>query len=179
MMDTLTRILDHTTGVFALALVLLVPLSLHASVPADEVDPPDDHDIVSVAQDAGFETLLAAAKAAGLVETLKSDGPLTVFAPTDEAFDALPEGTLEMLLKPENKEKLAAVLTYHVVAGKVTANEALALESAETVQGASLDLGTNGKTVTVNGATVVKPDVMASNGVIHVIDSVLLPPEMR
>ena len=136
-------------------------------------------DIVAVASGAGqFKTLLAAATAAGLVPTLQSAGPFTVFAPTDAAFAALPAGTVETLLKPENKKQLASVLTYHVVAGK-TMSTALAGKqlSVTTVQGASLAIdGRNG--VTVGGAKVIAADVAASNGVIHVINKVLLPPAM-
>ena len=140
--------------------------------PVDAVTP--DEDIVEVAAQAGtFETLLAAAKAAGLVETLKGDGPLTVFAPTDEAFEALPEGTVPALL--EDEEKLRAVLTYHVVAGKVTAEKVVKLDRAETVNGQSLRIRVDDGTVRVDDAKVVKADVMASNGVIHVIDKVLIP----
>ena len=136
-------------------------------------------DIVAVASGAGqFKTLLAAATAAGLVPTLQSAGPFTVFAPTDAAFAALPAGTVDTLLKPENKKQLASVLTYHVVAGK-TMSTALAGKqlSVTTVQGASLAIdGRNG--VTEGGAKVIAADVAASNGVIHVIDKVLLPPAM-
>lgn len=136
-------------------------------------------DIVAVASGAGqFKTLLAAATAAGLVPTLQSAGPFTVFAPTDAAFAALPAGTVDTLLKPENKKQLASVLTYHVVPGK-TMSAALAGKqlSVATVQGANLAIdGRNG--VTVGGAKVISADVAASNGVIHVIDKVLLPPAM-
>ena len=136
-------------------------------------------DIVAVASGAGqFKTLLAAATAAGLVPTLQSAGPFTVFAPTDAAFAALPAGTVDTLLKPENKKQLASVLTYHVVPGK-TMSTALAGKqlSVASVQGAALAIdGRNG--VTVNGAKVIAADVAASNGVIHVIDKVLMPPAM-
>jgi len=136
-------------------------------------------DIVAVASGAGqFKTLLAAATAAGLVPTLQSAGPFTVFAPTDAAFAALPAGTVDTLLKPENKKQLASVLTYHVVPGK-TMSAALAGKqlSVATVQGANLAIdGRNG--VTVGGAKVISADVAASNGVIHVIDKVLMPPAM-
>ncbi|MEZ9870707.1 fasciclin domain-containing protein [Vibrio sp. 10N.261.51.C6] len=133
-------------------------------------------DIVDVAAENGsFNTLLAAVKAAGLVETLKGDGPFTVFAPTDEAFAALPEGTVDMLLKPENKDKLIAVLTYHVVPGKIMASEVMKLDSAVTVQGEAVMVGIDHGNVMVNKAQVVMADVEASNGVIHVIDAVLLP----
>lgn len=133
-------------------------------------------DIVDTAVSAGnFKTLVAAVKAAGLVETLKGDGPFTVFAPTDEAFAKLPKGTLEDLLKPENKEKLAAILTYHVVPGKVMSGDIAGKKlDVKTVQGtkASVD-ATNG--VKIDAASVVKADINTSNGVIHVIDTVILP----
>ncbi|MCB5361391.1 fasciclin domain-containing protein [Vibrio lentus] len=133
-------------------------------------------DLVDVAVENGsFTTLVAAVKAAGLVDTLKGDGPFTVFAPTDEAFAALPEGTVEMLLKPENKDKLVAILTYHVVPGKIMAAEVMKLSSAETVQGEAVMVAIDDGNVMINTAKVVIPDVKASNGVIHVIDAVLLP----
>ncbi len=133
-------------------------------------------DIVDTAVAAGsFTTLVAAVQAAGLVETLKGDGPFTVFAPTDEAFAALPEGTVESLLKPENRDQLIAVLTYHVVPGKVTAADAAKLSDATTVNGAALSISSSYGKVKIDGATVVQADVMASNGVIHVIDQVILP----
>ncbi|MDP5057368.1 MAG: fasciclin domain-containing protein [Marinomonas hwangdonensis] len=133
-------------------------------------------DIVDVAVENGsFGTLVAAVQAGGLVETLKSEGPFTVFAPTDEAFAKLPAGTVEMLLKPENKDKLVAVLTYHVVAGKVTAADVVKLDSANTVQGQAVTVKSNYGNVMINDAKVVMADVKASNGVIHVIDKVLLP----
>jgi len=114
-------------------------------------------------------------KAAGLVDTLKGKGPFTVFAPTDDAFAKLPAGTVDDLLKPENKQKLIAILTYHVVPGKVTAAQAMKLTSAKTVNGESLNISTEGGTVKINDATVTKADIMCSNGVIHVIDTVLMP----
>jgi uncharacterized surface protein with fasciclin (FAS1) repeats len=133
-------------------------------------------DIVDTAVAAGsFNTLAAALKAAGLVETLKGPGPFTVFAPTDEAFAKLPAGTLESLLKPENKAKLAGILTYHVVPGKVMAAELVKVTSEKTVNGQSIKVSVDGSKVKVNDANVVKADVAASNGVIHVIDAVLLP----
>ena len=134
-------------------------------------------DIVDTAVDAGsFTTLVAAVQAAGLVETLKGEGPFTVFAPTDAAFAALPAGTVEELLKPENKDKLTAILTYHVVAGKVMSGDLSDGMTAATVNGANITIGTTGG-VTVNGANVTQADIEASNGVIHVIDAVILPPE--
>jgi len=133
-------------------------------------------DIVDTAVAAGsFKTLATALQAAGLVETLKGPGPFTVFAPTDEAFAKLPAGTLESLLKPENKAKLAGILTYHVVPGKVMAADVVKLTSAKTVNGQSVKISVDGGKVKVNDANVVKTDVGASNGVIHVIDAVLLP----
>ena len=134
-------------------------------------------DIIDTAVGAGqFKTLAAAVTAAGLVDTLKGTGPFTVFAPTDEAFAKLPAGTVEMLLKPENKDKLVAVLTYHVVPGKVMAADVVKLKEAKTVNGAPVAIMVNGDTVMINDATVIKADVDASNGVIHVIDKVILPP---
>jgi uncharacterized surface protein with fasciclin (FAS1) repeats len=137
---------------------------------------PPAQDIVDTAVAAGsFKTLVAAVQAAGLVDTLKGAGPFTVFAPTDEAFAKLPPGTVEDLLKPENKAKLAAILTYHVVAGKVMAKEAMKLHEAKTVNGEELTIKTSMGSVTINDAKVVKTDIVCSNGVIHVIDTVLLP----
>jgi transforming growth factor-beta-induced protein len=133
-------------------------------------------DIVDTAVGAGdFSTLVAAVKAAGLVETLKSDGPFTVFAPTDAAFGKLPAGTVENLLKPENKDKLVAILTYHVVPGKVMAADVVKLTEAKTVQGTTAKIKVENGTVMVDGAKVVKTDIPCSNGVIHVIDAVILP----
>jgi len=132
-------------------------------------------DIVDTAVGAGsFTTLVAAVQAAGLVDTLKGEGPFTVFAPTDEAFAALPEGTVEMLLKPENKDQLVAILTYHVVSGKVKSGDLSNNMMATTVQGSDVTIMTEGG-VTVNGANVTSADIEASNGVIHVIDAVILP----
>ena len=124
----------------------------------------------------GFETLVAALQAAGLVETLSSPGPFTVFAPTDAAFAALPDGTVENLLQPENRALLQAILTYHVVPGRVTADQVVQLDAATTVEGSDVDIQVNGGTVKVNDATILQTDILTSNGVIHVIDSVLLPP---
>jgi transforming growth factor-beta-induced protein len=133
-------------------------------------------DIVDTAVAAGsFGTLVKAVQAAGLAETLKGEGPFTVFAPTDEAFAKLPPGTLEDLLKPENKEKLTAILTYHVVPGKVMAADVVGRESAATVNGADLSIKVTEDTVMVDSAKVVQTDIECSNGVIHVIDAVLLP----
>ncbi|MCE2880956.1 MAG: fasciclin domain-containing protein [Planctomycetaceae bacterium] len=132
--------------------------------------------IVDTAVAAGsFKTLVAAVQAAGLVETLNGTGPFTVFAPTDEAFAKLPAGTVESLLKPENKAKLAAILTYHVVPGSVKAADVVKLKNAGTVNGQRVDIKVDGKKVTVDGATVTATDIACSNGVIHVIDTVILP----
>lgn len=139
-------------------------------------EPEGPGDIVDVAVGAGsFGTLVAAVQAADLVETLKGPGPFTVFAPTDEAFAALPEGTVENLLLPENKDQLVSILTYHVVSGRVTADQLVGQRvRVDTVQGDQLRIdGTDG--VSVNDATVTTADVEASNGVIHIIDTVLLP----
>ena len=133
-------------------------------------------DIVDTAVGAGsFNTLVAAVKAADLVDTLKGEGPFTVFAPTDDAFAKLPEGTLDDLLKPENKDKLKSILTYHVVSGKVMAKDVATMKMAETVNGQSFMVSMEGDSVMVDSAKVVKTDIECSNGVIHVIDSVILP----
>ncbi len=156
----------------ALAVVFLVSTSAFAA----------DHkahaktDIIDTAVAAGsFKTLAAALQAAGLADTLKDKGPFTVFAPTDEAFAKLPAGTVDNLLKPENKDKLKAILLYHVVAGDVTAAKVMKLKEAQTLDGKDVTISVVDGKVKVNNATVVKPDVMATNGVIHVIDTVLMP----
>jgi uncharacterized surface protein with fasciclin (FAS1) repeats len=167
------QVLNRTlrAGVAALSLSLLASPSAFAggSTVASK-------DIVDTAVSAGsFKTLTAALDAAGLVEPLKGKGPFTVFAPTDEAFAKLPEGTLKSLLKPENKQKLTSILTYHVVAGNVKAADVIKLSSAKTLNGQSVTIKTAGGKVFINGATVVKADIATSNGTIHVIDTVLLP----
>jgi uncharacterized surface protein with fasciclin (FAS1) repeats len=172
-------------NVFVVALVVAGVIAMPGAVLAGgcggwskEAKADSSPDIVDTAVKAGsFSTLVAAVKAAGLVDTLKGDGPFTVFAPTDEAFAKLPEGTVENLLKPENVEQLRAVLTYHVVSGKVMAAEVVGLSSAKTVQGPSVTVATEGDTVRIDGAQVVQADIEAANGVIHVIDSVILPSE--
>jgi uncharacterized surface protein with fasciclin (FAS1) repeats len=134
-----------------------------------------EKDIVDTAVGADqFKTLVAAVKAAELVDTLKGEGPFTVFAPTDEAFAKIPKEKLEALLK--DKKALTAVLTYHVVPGKVMAADVVKLDSAKTVQGKAVKIAANDGKVTINGAKVLKADIVCKNGVIHVIDSVLLPP---
>jgi transforming growth factor-beta-induced protein len=153
----------HRTILAAGALALAMTLNASAA------------DIVDTAVAGNFNTLVAAVKAAGLVDTLKGPGPFTVFAPTDEAFAKLPPGTLESLLKPENKAKLQQILTYHVVAGEVMAIDVAKLHSAKTVGGGSLTIKTADGGVMVDNAHVTKADIVATNGVIHVIDTVLLP----
>jgi len=133
-------------------------------------------DIVDTAVTAGdFNTLVAAVQAADLADTLKGDGPFTVFAPTDEAFAKLPPGTVEALLKPENKEKLQAILLYHVVPGKVMAAEVVGMNSAKTAGGQSVSISQKDGGVYVDNAKVIKTDIVCSNGVIHVIDTVIMP----
>lgn len=145
-----------------------IPLSVAADMPK--------HDIVATAQAAGqFKTLVAALEAAGLVETLQGKGPFTVFAPTDTAFAKLPAGTVESLLKPENKKKLTDILTYHVVAGNVKAADVVKLTTAKTLNGESVSIAVSGGTVKVDNALVTKTDIAATNGTIHVIDTVLMP----
>jgi uncharacterized surface protein with fasciclin (FAS1) repeats len=135
-----------------------------------------DKTVVEVAvQTEGFETLVAAVKAADLVETLSGKGPFTVFAPTDKAFKKLPEGTLQTLLKPENKKKLAGILTYHVVPGKVMAEDVVGLKEAKTAQGSKIKIAVKDGSVMIDNAKVVKTDIPCKNGVIHVIDAVILP----
>jgi len=168
--------MNHRTKIRALprslaALALLGTLALPASAQhSDIVD-------TAVAAD-DFNTLVAAVEAAGLVETLKGEGPFTVFAPTDAAFAALPDGTVESLLRPENRDRLVSILTYHVVPGRVTAEQVVELDRATTVQGQDVRISVRNGGVRINESNVVTTDVLASNGVIHVIDAVLLPPEM-
>jgi uncharacterized surface protein with fasciclin (FAS1) repeats len=135
------------------------------------------NDIVTLAVgNENLSTLVAALKAAGLVETLQGEGPFTVFAPTNKAFAALPEGTLENLLKPENKDQLIAILTYHVVSGEVKSTDLSDGQMAKTVQGAEIKVSLSDKGAMINNAKVVAADINASNGVVHVIDTVILPP---
>ena len=155
-------------------------VSLVAAVPCLADCGTCDKTIVEVAVGSDdFETLVAAVKAADLVETLSGKGPFTVFAPTDAAFGKLPKGTVEELVKPENKAKLTAILTYHVVAGKVMAADVVKLKSAKTVQGQKVRIRVKDGKVMVNKANVVKTDIACKNGVIHVIDAVILPPEKK
>jgi len=159
---------------FAFATVVAVVLTVAAS--GSTAVRAETRDLVDTAVAAGsFKTLAKALDAAGLVTTLKGAGPFTVFAPTDEAFAKLPDGTLETLLKPENKEKLRRILTYHVVAGTVMASDVVKLQSAKAVSGDTITVKVKDGVVHVDNATVTGADVLASNGVIHVIDSVILP----
>lgn len=156
--------------IFALS---FIAMSLAFSVQAQ------DKNIVGLAVETeSLSTLVTAVKAAGLVETLSGNGPFTVFAPTNAAFEALPEGTLEMLLKPENKDKLVAVLTYHVVSGKLYSKDLKEGQTAKTVQGEEITVSLKGG-AKISGANVAKADIKASNGVVHVIDAVILPPSMK
>jgi transforming growth factor-beta-induced protein len=158
---------------FALTAMAIVGLSFSANTASAQ----SDKDIVDTAVEAGvFNTLAAALTAADLVDVLKSEGPFTVFAPTDEAFAKLPEGTVESLLLPENKDQLTAILLYHVVAGSVTSDQVVTLNSAVTVNGASVTIMASDAGVMVDNANVTAVDILASNGVIHVIDAVILPP---
>ena len=169
-MKNATKI-PHILTSLAIVAVLVSPLA--AGSYAREAN---NKDIVDTAVAAGsFNTLVAAVQAADLVAALKADGPFTVFAPTDEAFALLPEGTVENLLKPENKDQLVAILTYHVVPGAVDAAQVTTLESAETLQGESISITVRDGKVFADNAQVITADVMASNGVIHVIDHVILP----
>jgi uncharacterized surface protein with fasciclin (FAS1) repeats len=148
-----------------------------SSISAAAADKESTKDIVDTAVAAGsFKTLAAALKAGGLVDALKGDGPFTVFAPTDEAFAKLPKGTVETLLKPENKDKLVAILKYHVVSGKVMAADVVKVKEAKTLLGQAVSVNA-ASGVKINDSNVIKADIPASNGVIHVIDAVLLPKE--
>jgi len=159
------------TAVVALGVCGILAIAADAALAEDE-----QMDIVDTAVSAGqFETLATALAAAGLVDTLKGEGPFTVFAPTDEAFSKLPAGTIDNLLKAENVDQLTAVLTYHVVPGAVTADQVVNLTEAATVNGQMVEITVSDKGVMVDGANVVVTDIIASNGVIHVIDSVILP----
>ena len=168
----------HSSKLIAVMLLGVFAIACSSTmVGAEDKSASGTKDIVDTAVAAGqFKTLAAALKAAGLVDTLKGAGPFTVFAPTDEAFAKLPAGTLDELLKPENKSKLASILTYHVVPAKAMASDVTAMDSAKTVNGKDLKLEVrDGKVRVGDSATVTQADITASNGVIHVIDSVLLP----
>ena len=165
---------------YVVAFVAVALLSTHSVLAGNSCssscDKPKDKDLVDTAVAAGsFKTLAAAIEAGGLIETLKGRGPFTVFAPTDEAFAKLPEGTVESLLKPENKEKLVKILTYHVVPGKVMASDVVKLSEAKTVEGSKVKITVKESKVLIDNSKVLKTDIRTSNGVIHVIDKVLLP----
>lgn len=165
---------EEMKKICGVTVVLLFVISLTFAAMASA----QEKDIVDTAVAAGsFNTLATALKAAGLVDTLKGPGPFTVFAPTDDAFAKLPKGTLDDLLKPENKEKLRAILTYHVVPGKIMAADVAKMKKAKTLEGSDINIKTKGNKVMVDKANVVKTDIMASNGVIHVIDTVMMPPK--
>lgn len=169
------NIVVKSLSIAVVAITMMACSSAYNTPPQEMVE----KDIVDTAIAAGsFETLVAAVQAADLVETLKSEGPFTVFAPTDEAFAKLPEGTIAELLKPENKEQLQAILTYHVVAGKVMAADVITIDSAGSVQGSEIAIMVKDGSVMLNeSAKVIQADIETSNGVIHVIDTVILPPE--
>lgn len=169
------RIWNRTARRAASSLTALAAVAMMATA-ATAGDMKGNKDIVAVAAGAGqFNTLVTAVKAAGLVETLQGEGPFTVFAPTDEAFAKLPAGTVESLLKPENRDQLVSILTYHVVPGRVMADQVTKITEAKTVNGASMAIGVVDGNVRVDNATVIKTDIAASNGVIHVIDTVVMP----
>ncbi len=165
------------TAIAALAASATFMPSATAGEGYDKAKKAEKKTIVDIAAgDEQFSTLVAAVKAAGLVEALSGDNQLTVFAPTNEAFAALPEGVLEDLLKPENKDKLTSILTYHVAEGKVKAEKVVTMSEVPTLQGQTVKVDASGDGVKLNGsANVIKTDIYASNGVIHVIDAVLLP----
>jgi uncharacterized surface protein with fasciclin (FAS1) repeats len=159
-----------TKGLAAMVLAMVLSMQVQAQ----------DKNIVELAVGTeALSTLVTAVKAGGLVETLQGDGPFTVFAPTNEAFAALPDGVLDMLLKPENKEQLVAVLTYHVVAGKVMSGDLKDGMQAKTVEGNKVSVDINYGTVKIDNAKVAMADIEASNGVVHVIDTVILPPSIQ
>ena len=165
--------------ILKIVLTLTIAISYLAMAPYNTSDVEHNHhDIVSLAEETEeLSTLYAAIQAADLVDVLQSDGPFTVFAPTNAAFDALPDGTLEYLLQPENRDELVNILTYHVVAGEVMSGDLSDGMTAETVEGSEVTISVNNYGVSVNDAGVVTADIEASNGVIHVIDALILPPE--
>ena len=168
----MTASISKFTGFWAIACLGLVAAIANAGHHGTK----KGGDIVDTAVAAGqFNTLAAALEAADLVDTLKGDGPFTVFAPTDAAFSKLPDGTVAELLKPENRDQLTAILTYHVVAGKVYAADVVNLQAATTVNGSDVSIEVRDGTVLIDNANVIKTDIAASNGVIHVIDTVILP----
>lgn len=168
-------------AVLTAAVIINFPtLANNGNNPGDSNIDDADKNIIELAVETDIlATLVAAVKAGDLVETLQGDGPFTVFAPTNEAFSKLPEGTLDNLLKPENKDQLVAILTYHVVPGKVMSSDLSDGQTAETANGASIKVGVSSSGVSINKANVIKADIEASNGVVHVIDHVILPPAAK
>jgi uncharacterized surface protein with fasciclin (FAS1) repeats len=172
----MNRMAKRASSVTIAALIVTGFMSSLSAIAGDTGISEKPGDIVDVAVAAGqFNTLAAALEAADLVGTLKGEGPFTVFAPTDAAFAALPAGTVESLLKPENRDQLVSILTYHVVSGRVNAADVVNLEAADTVNGQPISIRVTDGNVRINNATVIAADVEASNGVIHVIDTVILP----
>lgn len=168
---------QHLLGLASGFVAVFALMALLVAMPAF-ADAHGEEDIVDTAVAAGsFNTLVTAVQAAGLVDALKGEGPFTVFAPTDEAFAKLPEGTVESLLKPENLERLQAILKYHVVPGQLTATEVLGADGADTLLGDRLSFSTSDSGATVENAGIIKTDIGCSNGLIHVIDTVLIPAE--
>ncbi len=161
---------------FILALLLVFIVSLVGCQQQPPAPPPTPDIVDTAIADGNFTTLVAALEAAELVDALKADGPFTVFAPTDEAFAQLPEGTVEALLLPENQEQLQSILLYHVVVGSVLAEDVVEMTSAETLEGQEVAIAVVDDEVMINDAKVITADIICSNGVIHVIDAVLLPP---
>jgi uncharacterized surface protein with fasciclin (FAS1) repeats len=167
-----------TLNILAMALAAAVLVAMAPFTDNTTSDEHNHHNIVEVASETdNLSTLVAAVQAAELVETLSGEGPFTVFAPTNEAFEALPDGTLESLLEPENRDMLVDILTYHVVSGEVMSGDLSDGMMAETVQGSQITVNISDGNVSINDANVVAADVEASNGVVHVIDSVIMPPE--
>jgi len=164
-------------SLFALGMAVVMSIGFTTQSYAADTATAEKTIVETAVEAEGFNTLVAAVKAAGLVEVLSSDGPFTVFAPTDKAFAALPKGTLETLLKPENKGKLVSILKYHVVPGKVMAEQVVGLDSAKTAQGSEVSISVKEGSVMIDKAKVVKADIECSNGVIHVINKVILPKE--
>lgn len=174
-MITKRKIINFGFTSSVLAMLLLVVLVLASNASAGNYAKKQSDIVDTAIADGNFTTLAAALQAAGLVDTLKANGPYTVFAPTDEAFAKLPDGTIEMLMLPENQDQLVSVLTYHVVPGEVTSAEAVKLDSAATANGSDVSISVREESVYINDSRVVIADIAASNGVIHVVDTVILP----
>jgi len=174
-MITKRKILNFGFASSVMAALLLVVLILASNASAGNYGKKQADIVDTAIANGNFTTLAAALQAAGLIDTLKANGPYTVFAPTDEAFAKLPDGTVEMLMLPENQDKLVSVLTYHVVPGKVTSAEVVALDSAATANGSDISINVREESVYINDSRVVIADIDASNGVIHVVDTVIMP----